>query len=173
MRQRRRVRRAGVTVLVALALAGCGLQAGSKAGGPGTPVVLRMATRHGVPGYMPQVDPYLLNRVAKLSAGNVKIDMVYHVGENAKALHPHLVQRRHHPRGDAAVDDSLLQWIAVDQQRGGERLEAVDAQGVEDPGADDTEIVPAGGDAADDLLFAVRRVLADVIHHVDLDVSCG
>ena len=66
MRQRRRVRRAGVTVLVALALAlaGCGLQAGSKAGGPGTPVVLRMATRHGIPGYMPQVDPYLLNRVA-------------------------------------------------------------------------------------------------------------
>jgi len=85
MRQRRRVRRAGVTVLLALALAlaGCGLQAGSKAGGPGTPVVLRMATRHGIPGYMPQVDPYLLNRVAKLSAGNVKIDMVYHVGENA------------------------------------------------------------------------------------------
>jgi hypothetical protein len=67
----------------------------------------------------------------------------------------------------------LLQWIAVDQQGGGERLEAVDAQGVEDPGADDTEIVPAGGDAADDLLFAVRRVLADVVNHVDLDVSCG
>src|SRR5262249_26880984 len=85
MRKRRRVRRAGVTVLVALALAlaGCGAQAGSKAGGPGTPVVLRMATRHGQPGYMPQVDPYLPNRAAKLSAGNVQINMVYHVGENA------------------------------------------------------------------------------------------
>ncbi len=82
MRKRRRVRRAGVTVVVALALAGCGSLAGSKAGGPGTPVVLRMATRHGISGFMPQIDPYLVNRVAKLSAGNVQIDMVYHVGEN-------------------------------------------------------------------------------------------
>jgi TRAP-type C4-dicarboxylate transport system substrate-binding protein len=32
---------------------------------------------------MPQIDPYLVSRVAKLSAGNVQIDMVYHVGENA------------------------------------------------------------------------------------------
>ena len=88
MRKRRRARRAGAVVLVALALglAGCGAQAGSKAGGPGTPVVLRMATRHGQPGYMPQVDPYLPNRVAKLSAGNVQIDMVYHVGENAPGI---------------------------------------------------------------------------------------
>ncbi len=82
MRKRHRVRRAGVTVLVALALAGCGSLAGSKAGGPGTPVVLRMATRHGISGFMPQIDPYLVNRVEKLSAGNVQIDMVYHVGEN-------------------------------------------------------------------------------------------
>src|SRR6266567_1253551 len=82
MRKRRRVRRAGVTVVVALALAGCGSLAGSKAGGPGTPVVLRMATRHGISGFMPQIDPYLVNRVEKLSAGNVQIDMVYHVGEN-------------------------------------------------------------------------------------------
>jgi TRAP-type transport system periplasmic protein len=82
MRKRRRVRLAGAAVLVALALAGCGAQAGSKAGGPGTPVVLRMATDYGEPGFMPQVDPYLVSQVAKLSAGNVRIDMVYHVGEN-------------------------------------------------------------------------------------------
>jgi TRAP-type C4-dicarboxylate transport system substrate-binding protein len=82
MRKRRRVRRAGVTALAALVLAGCGALAGNKAGGPGTPVVLRMATVNGVPGFMPQVDPYLVNRVAKLSAGNVQIDMVYHVGED-------------------------------------------------------------------------------------------
>src|SRR5262249_59382506 len=95
------------------------------------------------------------------------------VGEDDHAGHMQLVQRRHHPGGDAAVDDGLLQGIAVDQQGGGERLEAVDTQGVEDTGADDTEIVPACGDVADDLLFAVRRVLADVVDHVDLDVSCG
>jgi TRAP-type C4-dicarboxylate transport system substrate-binding protein len=82
MRNKRRVRRAGVTVLVALSLAGCGALAGNKAGGPGPPVVLRMATMNGEPGYMPQVDPYLVHRVAELSAGNVQIDMVYHVGED-------------------------------------------------------------------------------------------
>jgi TRAP-type C4-dicarboxylate transport system substrate-binding protein len=83
MRNRRRVRPASAVVLVALALAGCSVQAGSKAGGPGTPVVLRMATVNGEPGFMPQVDPYLVSRVAKLSAGDVQIDMAYHVGENA------------------------------------------------------------------------------------------
>jgi TRAP-type C4-dicarboxylate transport system substrate-binding protein len=82
MRKRCRVRRAGAVVLAALALAGCGALAGSKAGGPGAPVVLRMATVYGVPGFMPQVDPYLVSRVAKLSAGNVQIDMTYHVGED-------------------------------------------------------------------------------------------
>src|SRR5215471_11522618 len=82
MRKTRGVRRAGAVVLVALSLAGCGALAGNKAGGPGTPVVLRMATVNGTPGFMPQVDPYVVNRVAKLSAGNVQIDMVYHVGEN-------------------------------------------------------------------------------------------
>jgi TRAP-type C4-dicarboxylate transport system substrate-binding protein len=82
VRKTRCARRAGAVVLVVLALAGCGALTGSKAGGPGTPVVLRMATVNGVPGFMPQVDPYLVNRVATLSAGNVQIDMVYHVGEN-------------------------------------------------------------------------------------------
>jgi TRAP-type C4-dicarboxylate transport system substrate-binding protein len=78
----RPARRTGVAVLMALALAGCSLPAGNKAGGPGTPVVLRMATMNGEPGFMPQVDPYLVSQVAKLSAGNVRIDMVYHVGAN-------------------------------------------------------------------------------------------
>ena len=82
MRNRRRARLASAVVLVALALAGCGLAAGNKAGGPGAPVVLRLATVNGTPGFMPQVDPYLVNRVAALSGGNVQIAMVYHVGEN-------------------------------------------------------------------------------------------
>src|SRR5215471_4270079 len=82
MRKTRGVRRAGAVVLVALALAGCSALAGNKAGGPGAPVVLQIATDYGTPGFMPQVDPYLVNRAAKLSAGNVQIDMVYHVGED-------------------------------------------------------------------------------------------
>src|SRR5260370_14975476 len=83
MRKRCCVRRAGAVVLAALALAGCGALAGSKAGGPGAPVVLRMATVYGLPGFMPQVDPYLVNRVAKLSAGDVQIDMAYPVALDA------------------------------------------------------------------------------------------
>jgi len=82
MRNTRRARLAAAVALVALGLAGCGALAGNKAGGPGAPVVLRMATANGTPGFMPQVDPYLVNRVAKLSAGNVQIDMAYHVGED-------------------------------------------------------------------------------------------
>jgi TRAP-type transport system periplasmic protein len=82
MSNTRRSRRAAAVILVALSLAGCGALAGNKAGGPGAPVVLRMATDYGTPGFMPQVDPYLVNRAAKLSAGNVQIDMAYHVGEN-------------------------------------------------------------------------------------------
>ena len=87
MRKTRGVRRAAAVVLVALALAGCDAQGGNKAGGPGPPVMLRMATDYGTPGFMPQVDPYLVNRAAKLSAGNVQIDMAYHVGEDPQARH--------------------------------------------------------------------------------------
>jgi TRAP-type transport system periplasmic protein len=71
---------AGLAALAALELAGCSLSGGNKAGGPGEPIVLRMATTDGLPGYKPQID-YLVNRVESLSAGNVQIDMVYGVGD--------------------------------------------------------------------------------------------
>jgi TRAP-type C4-dicarboxylate transport system substrate-binding protein len=71
--------RAGLAVLAAVTLAGCGPTSGNKAGGPGQPVVLRMATILGEPGYLPQVD-FLMDRVDKLSAGNVRIEMVYRAG---------------------------------------------------------------------------------------------
>jgi TRAP-type transport system periplasmic protein len=73
----RPIRRAVLAVLAGLALAGCG---GGKAGGPGEPTVLRMATLNSEPGYNPQID-YLIRRVKQLSAGNVTIEMVYRVGE--------------------------------------------------------------------------------------------
>jgi TRAP-type C4-dicarboxylate transport system substrate-binding protein len=81
------IRRAGVAVLIALALAlaGCTSPGGGKAGGPGKPVVLRMATANGTPDFTPQVE-YLVDRVGKLSSGNLRIDMVYDVGhENPDA----------------------------------------------------------------------------------------
>ena len=71
-----------VTLVLAavLSLAGCGAQTGNKAGGPAAPVVLRMATLNGEAGGNPGVDD-LLKRVAALSNGNVKIEMVFRVGE--------------------------------------------------------------------------------------------
>jgi TRAP-type transport system periplasmic protein len=76
------IRRASVAVLVALALAlaGCTSPGGNKAGGPGKPAVLRMATANGTPEFTPQID-YLVDRVEKLSDGNVRIDMAYDVGD--------------------------------------------------------------------------------------------
>jgi TRAP-type C4-dicarboxylate transport system substrate-binding protein len=80
MSKTRPIRRAGVAVLVVLALAGCSSQGGDKAGGAGDLAVLRMATLNGEPGDNPQID-YLIDRVKQLSAGNIRIDMVYGVGE--------------------------------------------------------------------------------------------
>jgi TRAP-type C4-dicarboxylate transport system substrate-binding protein len=71
-----------VVVGAALALAGCSSQTGPKAGGPGDQVILRMATVNGEAGYNPEIDE-LDERVKELSAGNVRIDMVYGVGEFA------------------------------------------------------------------------------------------
>ena len=73
------IRRAGIAVVAAALLAGCSSFEGNKAGGAGTPIVLRMATVHALPGALPQVE-YLVDRVEDLSAGNVRIDMVYQVG---------------------------------------------------------------------------------------------
>jgi TRAP-type transport system periplasmic protein len=77
----RLIRAAGIALLAALALPGCSLGGGNKAGGPGEPIVLRMATVDSEPGHKPEVD-YFVNRVESLSHGNVRIEMVYSVGNN-------------------------------------------------------------------------------------------
>jgi TRAP-type transport system periplasmic protein len=71
--------RMGLAVLAAVTLAACGPTTGNKAGGLGQAVVLQMVTPYGEPGYLPQVD-FLMDRVDKLSAGNVRIEMVYRAG---------------------------------------------------------------------------------------------
>ena len=68
-----------VAVVGALAFAGCSSQTGPKAGGPGDPVVLKMATVNAEAGYNPGIDD-LDEQVKELSAGNVRIDMVFGVG---------------------------------------------------------------------------------------------
>jgi TRAP-type C4-dicarboxylate transport system substrate-binding protein len=71
-----------VAVVVGLALAGCSSQTGPKAGGPGDRVILKMATVNAEAGYNPEIDD-LDERVKELSAGNVRIEMVFGVGEFA------------------------------------------------------------------------------------------
>ena len=79
MSRTRLVRGAGVALMLGMVLAGCSLSEGNKAGGPGKPVVLRMATVDGEPGYRPQVES-LVKRVESLSQGNLRIEVVYGVG---------------------------------------------------------------------------------------------
>jgi TRAP-type C4-dicarboxylate transport system substrate-binding protein len=69
-----------ILVLIVIVSTACGTQTANKAGGPAAPVVLRMATVNGEAGFNPAVDE-LLRRVEALSNGNVKIEMVFHVGE--------------------------------------------------------------------------------------------
>src|SRR5438034_8658998 len=69
MRSTRPIRRAGLAVVVILAFAGCSSQTGPKAGGPGDPVILKMATVNAAAGYNPEIDG-LDERVKELSAGN-------------------------------------------------------------------------------------------------------
>jgi TRAP-type C4-dicarboxylate transport system substrate-binding protein len=71
--------------------AGCGALTGNKAGGPADPVVLRMASVNGEPGYNPGVDE-LLQRVEAVSNGNVKIDMAFRAGEFAPDAEQQIVR---------------------------------------------------------------------------------
>ncbi|HEU4354907.1 MAG TPA: TRAP transporter substrate-binding protein DctP [Actinomycetota bacterium] len=53
-----------------------------KAGAPGEPVTLQMATVNGDLEFTPQIQ-YLLDRVAQISEGNIQIEVVYEVGDFA------------------------------------------------------------------------------------------
>jgi TRAP-type transport system periplasmic protein len=68
-----------IAVGVALAFAACSSQTGPKAGGPGDPVILKMATVNAEAGYNPEIDD-LDQRVKDVSGGNVRIDMVFNIG---------------------------------------------------------------------------------------------
>jgi TRAP-type transport system periplasmic protein len=66
--------------LIATVLAACAGTGGNKAGGPAAPVVLQLATINGDSGYNPAIDE-LAKRVEADSNGNVRIEMVFGVGE--------------------------------------------------------------------------------------------
>ena len=75
--------RAGLTIVavVAMVIGACTNEGtseggtGDKAGGPGEPVVLMMATVNGDLDFTPQIQ-YFVDRVAQLSDGNVRIEVV-------------------------------------------------------------------------------------------------
>ena len=71
----------GLVMVVAMVAAGCSAEPGTvdKAGGTGEPVVLRMATVNGDLRFTPQIE-YFVDRVKKISEGNVRIEIAYEVG---------------------------------------------------------------------------------------------
>ena len=75
-----------ITIVVALAIgaAACTSEAGTgdKAGGPGEPVTLTMATVNGDLDFTPQIQ-YLIERVSQISDDNVRIEPAFEVGDFA------------------------------------------------------------------------------------------
>jgi TRAP-type transport system periplasmic protein len=73
-----------VVIALAIGAAACTSEAGTgdKAGGPGEPVTLTMATVNGDLAFTPQIE-YLIERVAAISDGNVRIEMAFEVGDFA------------------------------------------------------------------------------------------
>jgi len=78
----RPVRRLFCAAVAALAcsVAACSSPGGTTAGGAGGPVVLHMATVNSHLGYTPEIG-YLANRVSQLSGGNLRLEVVPHVGD--------------------------------------------------------------------------------------------
>jgi TRAP-type transport system periplasmic protein len=80
--QRMRGRFTLTVVAVALAIGAAAstgdAATGDKAGGPGEPVTLTMATMNGDLDFTPQIQ-YLLDRAAQVSEGNVQIEVVFEV----------------------------------------------------------------------------------------------
>ena len=82
------------------------------------------------------------------------------VGEHGDAVQTEIVELGEHPRRDVAVEHRLLERIGVDQLRRGQGRGPGDADGVEDAGADPSELDLAGSDVPDDLLLGARRLVS-------------
>jgi TRAP-type C4-dicarboxylate transport system substrate-binding protein len=84
MRSRTRLATLALAVCTAILAGACTSGAGNadKAGGSSEPVVLRMATVYGGLEQTPEVK-YLVDRVKELSAGKVRVEMVYKIGDFA------------------------------------------------------------------------------------------
>jgi TRAP-type C4-dicarboxylate transport system substrate-binding protein len=83
----------GVLAATGLVAAACGAgtAVGDKAGGAGEPVVLRMADTTSTLGYAPAVE-YFVERVNQLSAGHLRIDVIYKWGNFAPDVEQQVVR---------------------------------------------------------------------------------
>ena len=95
------------------------------------------------------------------------------VAQHGQTGHPELGKVPQHLTRHVAGDNSSLQRVVVDQHRGGEGLEAVDAQGVEDPGAHPGHVRLARLDVMHDLLLECRLVVSPPVDDLDPDVATG
>jgi TRAP-type transport system periplasmic protein len=83
----------GSLIATAILASGCAVGSGSsdKAGGSGEPVVLRMASTYGDLGDLPAIQ-YFIDRVKKLSGGQVRLDVVHQWGEFASDAEQQVVR---------------------------------------------------------------------------------
>ena len=93
--------------------------------------------------------------------------LAHPVGEHRQPRHTERLQTRQHLTGDVAAQHRLLQGVAVDEHRGGQRLEARDPEGVEDARPDPGEISLPTGDVPHDLQLEVRGVRAPFVRDLD------
>ena len=84
MRYGRQLPLLALVIVVMMVAAGCNSSggAGDKAGGPGDPVTLRLATVNGDLKFTPQIQ-YFVDRIDELSEGNVRVEIAYEVGSFA------------------------------------------------------------------------------------------
>ena len=93
------------------------------------------------------------------------------IGEDPQTGHSHLVEGGHHLPSHTALDDGVLERVAVDQHGSRQRLEATHAHGVEDACSHPAEIDIACRDLTDDSLFHVGGEVSIAVRYRDADVS--
>ena len=99
--------------------------------------------------------------------------MAQRVAQDRQAGQVHPAQPGEHPRGHGAVEDGVLQRVAIDQHRRRQRPETRHADGVERLAARPSQVHPPGGDRVDHLGLVAGRVVAPLVDDLDLDRSAG
>jgi TRAP-type transport system periplasmic protein len=158
-------RRLGALVLAATAaftVAACGASSASddKAGGPGMPVVLRLANTGGSIDQTPAVEDFV-KQVEKLSGGNVRIEVVDQWAEFASDAEQQVVR-------DVATDEVDLGWVGtrVFDTMGVQTFQALTAPMLVDSYALENAVIESGitdqmMEGLDDLGVVGLGVLAD------------